>query len=492
MEKVKIARKDMSISKISEKILKISEDYKKAKEDNNKKLMEELKKEYEYQKAVLNASENFFAKYDEKEMKDKANYSSDEEEVKRAKWILKNKKEYQDKEDLFDAIIASKSLEKAKDVIEEAKEENEEKNKKHGALVFRKFKKGALIIGSIAALAIGGLVGCNLTKRNKDKQNPVRQEQTAEMDDLTDNLDSTTEQTTKEKTTENVKKKSFNNDEIKTDESYKNLKYKGNGETIDDYAEKNGVPTSGKPEDTVTTREIPNVSLPSKPEDTVKTVVIPEKVEPTTEDTNNEPENKTDDSKTDDNKNDKEKVTIIEKEEKPSDNDPSKVEESKDNNKTDDTKKDENKKEEPTTEDNTPKDTEEKPDFKEPEIIEEDDNDITYLDGDKNSSTEAKEKATTEEPTTEKPTTEEPTTEKPTTEEPTTEDNTPKDTEEKPDFKEPEIIEEDENDVSYISSLKNNYIALKAAIMTELANMNQSKSVENEGLVLTYTSSKNC
>ena len=119
MEKVKIARKDMSISKISEKILKISEDYKKAKEDNNKKLMEELKKEYEYQKAVLNASENFFAKYDEKEMKDKANYSSDEEEVKRAKWIRKNKKEYQAKEDLFDAIIASKSLEEAKGVIEE-------------------------------------------------------------------------------------------------------------------------------------------------------------------------------------------------------------------------------------------------------------------------------------------------------------------------------------------------------------------------------------
>ena len=50
------------------------------------------------------------------------------------------------------------------------------------------------------------------------------------------------------------------------------------------------------------------------------------------------------------------------------------------------------------------------------------------------------------------------------------------------------IIEEDENDISYISSLKNNYIALKSAIMTELANMNQTKS----GPVLTYTSSKNC
>ena len=34
MEKVKIARKDMSISKISEKILKISEDYEKAKKEN--------------------------------------------------------------------------------------------------------------------------------------------------------------------------------------------------------------------------------------------------------------------------------------------------------------------------------------------------------------------------------------------------------------------------------------------------------------------------
>lgn len=476
MEKVKIARKDMSISKISEKILKISEDYKKAKEDNNKKLMEELKKEYEYQKAVLNASENFFAKYDKREMKEKANYSSDEEEVKRAKWILKNKKEYQDKEDLFDAIIASKSLEEAKDVIEEAKEENEEKNKKHGALVFRKFKKGALIIGSIAALAIGGLVGCNLTKRNKDKQNPVRQEQTAEMDDLTDNLDSTTEQTTKEKTTENVKKKSFNNDEIKTDESYKNLKYKGNGETIDDYAEKNGVPTSGKPEDTVTTKEI-NVSLPSKPEDTEKTEVIPEKVEPTKDETNDKNNNKKDDSKKDNKKNDKEKVTVVEKEEKPSDNDPSKIEESKDNNKKDDTKKDDSKKDESTTEDNKPKDTEEKPDFKEPTEIEEDEKDVTYVDGDKNNSNG---------------TTEKPTTEEPKTDESTTEDNTPKDTEEKPDFKDPEIIEEDENDVSYISSLKSNYIALKAAIMTELANMNQTKSVENAGPVLTYTSSKNC
>ena len=45
MKKVKIAHRDMSISKISEKILKISEEYEKAKEDNNKKLMEELKKE---------------------------------------------------------------------------------------------------------------------------------------------------------------------------------------------------------------------------------------------------------------------------------------------------------------------------------------------------------------------------------------------------------------------------------------------------------------
>ena len=487
MEKIKIAHNDMSISKISEKILKISEDYEKAKEEDNKKLMEELQKEYEYQKAVLNASESFFANQEENKMRETAKNSFDEKEVKRAKWILKNKKEYQDKEDLFDAIMASKSLEEAKDVIEEPKEDNGEKNKKHGVFAFRKFKTVLIIGATVASTIIGGLVGFKLAKRNKDKQNPVRQEQTAEMDNYTDNLDNTTEQITKEKTTENVKKKSFSNDKIKADESYKNLKYKGNGETIDDYAEKNGVPTSGKPEDTVTTREIPNVSLPSKPEDTVKTVVIPEKVEPTTEDTNNEPEDKTDDSKTDDNKNDKEKVTIIEKEEKPSDNDPSKVEESKDNNKTDDTKKDENKKEESTTEDNTPKDTEEKPDFKEPEIIEEDDNDITYVDGDKNSSTEATEKPTTEEPTTEKPTTE-----KPTTEEPTTEDNTPKDTEEKPDFKEPEIIEEDENDVSYISSLKNNYIALKAAIMAELADMNQTKATENAGPVLTYTSSKNC
>ena len=475
MKKVKIAHRDMSISKISEKILKISEEYEKAKEENNKELMEELKKEYEYQKAVLNASENFFAKYDEKEMKDKANYSSDEEEVKRAKWILKNKKEYQDKEDLFDAIIASKSLEEAKEVVEEQKEEE-----KQSSLVFRKFNKRLAIGITAAVLAIGGLgglVGLNLKKQNKDKQNPVRQEQTAEMDNITDNLDSTTEQTTKEKTTENVKKKSFNNDEIKTDESYKNLKYKGNGETIDDYAEKNGFPTSGKPEDTVTTKEIPNVSLPSKPDDTVKTVVIPEKVEPTTEDTNKEPEDKIDDPKKDDDKNDKEKVTVVEKEEKPSDKDPSKIEESKDNTKKDDTKKDDSKKDESTTEDNKPKDTEEKPEFKEPTEIEEDEKDVTYVDGDKNNSNEPTKKLTTEAPK---------------TDESTTEDNTPKDTEEKPDFKDPEIIEEDENDISYISSLKNNYIALKSAIMTELANMNQTKSVEDSGPVLTYTSSKNC
>lgn len=468
MKKVKIAHRDMSISKISEKILKISEGYEKAKEEDNKELMEELTKEYEYQKAVLNASENFFAKYDEKEMKDKANYSSDEEEVKRAKWILKNKKEYQDKEDLFNAIIASKSLEEAKEVVEEQKEEE-----KQGSLVFRKFNKRLAIGITAAALAIGGLVGLSLKKQNKDKQNPVRQEQTAQMDNITDNLDSTTEQNTKEKNKSNVKKKSFSNDEIKTDESYKNLKYKGNGETIDDYAEKNGVPTSGKPEDTVTTREIPNVSLPSKPDDTVKTVVIPEKVEPTTEDTNKEPEDKIDDSKKGDDKNDKEKVTIVEKEEKPSDKDPSKIEESKDNTKKDDTKKDDSKKDESTTEDNKPKDTEEKPEFKEPTEIEEDEKDVTYVDGDKNNSNE-------------------PTTEAPKIDESTTEDNTPKDTEEKPDFKDPEIIEEDENDISYISSLKNNYIALKSAIMTELANMNQTKSVEDSGPVLTYTSSKNC
>lgn len=487
MKKVKIAHRDMSISKISEKILKISEDYEKAKEEDNKELMEELKKEYEYQKAVLNASENFFAKCDEDEMKEKANYSSDEEEVKRAKWILKNKKEYQDKEDLFDAIIASKSLEEAKDVVEEQKEEE-----KQGSLVFRKFNKRLAIGITAAALAIGGLIGLNLKKQSDDKQNLVRKEQTAEMDDLTDNFDSTTEQNTevKEKSKANnvnVKKKSFSNDEIKADESYKKLKYKGNGETIEEYAEKNGIPTSGKPEDTVTTKEI-NVTLPSKPGDKVKTEILPEKVEPSKEETDDKNNNKTDDSKKD-NKNDKEKVTVVDKEEKPGDNDPSKIEDSteKDNNKTDDSKKDDNKPEEPTTEDNTPKDTEEKPDFKEPTEIEEDDNDITYVDDDKNKSNES-----TENPTTENPTTEEPTTEEPTTDESTTEDNTPKDTEEKPDFKDPEIIEEDENDISYISSLKNNYIALKSAIMTELANMNQTKSVEDSGPVLTYTSSKNC
>lgn len=232
--------------------------------------MEELKKNMNI-KSSFKCFRELFAKYEEKEMKDKANYSSDEEEVKRAKWILKSKKEYQDKEDLFDAIMASKSLEEAKDVIEEAKEEKKEKNKKHGVFAFRKFKTFLIIGITAASITIGGLAVYKLTKRNKDKQNPVRQEQTAEMDDLTDNLDSTPEQNTevKEKSkanNANVKKKSFSNDEIKTDESYKNLKYKGNGETIDDYAEKNGVPTSGKPEDTVTTREIPNVSLPSKPE----------------------------------------------------------------------------------------------------------------------------------------------------------------------------------------------------------------------------------
>ena len=97
MKKVKIAHRDMSISKISEKILKISEDYEKAKEEDNKELMEELKKEYEYQKAVLNASESFFANHEENETRETAKNSFDEKEVKRAKWILKSKKEYQDK-----------------------------------------------------------------------------------------------------------------------------------------------------------------------------------------------------------------------------------------------------------------------------------------------------------------------------------------------------------------------------------------------------------
>lgn len=468
MEKVKIARKDMSISKISEKILKISEEYEKAKKENNKDIMEKLQKEYEYQKAVLNASENFFAKYDEKEMKDKANYSSDEEEVKRAKWILKNKKEYQDKEDLFDAIIASKSLEEAKDVIEEQKEE-----KKQGALAFRKFKKVALIIGGIAVVGagIGGLVGLNLKKQNKDKENPTVTESTTESIGNTEDLSSITEATT-EYTNSSIKKKSFSNDDINVDESYKNLKYNGNGETIDEYVKKSGVPTSGKPSDTVTTQEIKNSDLPSKPKDTVKTEIIPEKTEEPKEEPSTNDSNKKDNQKKDNKQNKEEKITVIEKEEKPNtDYDPTKIDESKDN-KKDDTKKDNTKKDESTTEDNTPKDTEEKPDFKEPTEIEEDDKDITYVDGDKNNSNNS--------------------TEEPKTDESTTEDNTPKDTEEKPDFKDPEIIEEDDDDITYISSLKNKYIALKSAIMTELASMDQTKSKENVGPVLTYTSSRNC
>ena len=468
MEKVKIARKDMSISRISEKILKISEEYEKAKEEDNKELMEELKKEYEYQKAVLNASENFFAKYDENEMKDKAKYSSDEEEVKRAKWILKNKKEYQDKEDLFDAIMASKSLEEAKEVIEEQKEE-----KKQGVLTFRKFKKGALIIGGIAAsVAIGVLVGLNLKKQNKDKKNPTVIESTTESIGNTEDLSSTTEATT-EYASANVQKKSFSNDDINVDESYKNLKYNGNGETIDEYVKKSGVPTSGKPSDTVTTQEIKNSDLPSKPKDTVKTEIIPEKTEEPKEEPSDSDSNKKDNQKKDNKQNKEEKITVIEKEEKPNTNyNPTEIDDSKDNNNEDNSKKDNTKKDESTTEDNTPKDTEEKPDFKEPTEIEEDDKDITYVDDDKNNSNES--------------------TEEPKKDESTTEDNTPKDTEEKPDFKDPEIIDEDDDDITYISSLKNNYIALKAAIMTELASMDQTKSEANAGPVLTYTSSRNC
>lgn len=257
----------------------------------------------------------------------------------------------------------------------------------------RTFKKILLIGVTISALS--GLTGCG--KENKKEENNATV--------------STTEVTTEKEKKPTISKKDFNNDNIKVDESYKNLEYKGNGETIDDYVQKNGVPTSGKPEDTVTTKEIPNVDLPSKPEDTEKTEVMPEKVEPTTEAVDDKNNNKTDDPKKDDKKNDKEKVTIIEKEEKPSDNDPSQIDES-----TTETKK----------------------------------------------------------------------------EEVTTEDNIPTDSEEKPDFKDPEIIEEDDDDITYISSLKNSYIALKSALLTEQANMNKAKSLKTAEPVLTYTSSKNC
>lgn len=129
----------------------------------------------------------------------------------------------------------------------------------------RTFKKILLVGVTISAL--NGLIGCG--EKNKKEENNV--------------IISSTEVTTEEKST--TSNNNFNNDDINVDESYKNLEYKGNGETVDSYQKENGktgtpVPgqgSTGTPKDQKTEREIPNVNLPKKPEGKESTEIIPEK-----------------------------------------------------------------------------------------------------------------------------------------------------------------------------------------------------------------------
>ncbi len=232
----------------------------------------------------------------------------------------------------------------------------------------------------------------------------------------------------------------FSNDNVSVDESYKNLKYTGNGKTVSNYAQTSGVGAGGSVGSTgttVTEKSNDNLVLPPKPADTVSTVIVPEQPEnnQTTGSVTEVPGNN-DNNK---NKYNKEKVTIDENEEvpNPSENNPSKIEETGDD-------------------------------------------DIIYFDEHGNSYTipnSPKSQETTEEKTTSSKVQE--TIENTKEEEKTTiEEN-----EEVPSFETPTEIEEEK---SSITEEKEQYIALREAITSALAQNNVETENMEESQVLTY------
>ena len=377
-------------------------------------------------------------------------------------------------------VIKEKMLE-ILDEYEEAKEVLKNKPEKKRKFVFRKFKKQFIIFGLVAALGASTLGLVSHFKKKNHQKNIVPIETTTEYkDDINDDSIKEENDIIIPETDVN----NFSNDNVSVDESYKNLKYTGNGKTVSNYAQTSGVGAGGSVGSTgttVTEKSNDNLVLPPKPADTVSTVIVPEQPEnnQTTGTVTEVPGNN--DNNT--NKDNTEKVTIDENEEvpNPSENNPSKIEEDPSNNNGNDSNNNgnDNNNNNNNSDNNESNTTEDvvippKPEENNPSKIEETgDDDIIYFDEHGNTYTipnSPKSQETTEEKTTSSKVQE--TIENTKEEEKTTiEEN-----EEVPSFETPTEIEEE----------KEQYIALREAITSALAQNNVETENMEESQVLTY------
>ena len=362
MKEITIKRKDRNIDVIKEKMLEILDEYEEAKEENNEDTMIKLEGYFNKQKALMEDSKEYFDSYDTDDIKMQANYDTDIDNVREAKYILAGKKGYEKNSELYNDLMFSKTMEEAKEALTK-------KPEKKRKFVFRKFKKQFIAIGLVAALGLSALgfvshlknkkseksnITTEISTENKNDENDIISlkrlvEKANEKINISEKSNITTEISTENNVvdsnnnvlvgkanekTKNMGKNpmNFNNDNIFVDESYKNLKYTGNGETVSNYAQTNGVGTPGFAQTTITETLNENIILPSKPSDTVSTVILPEKPEnnQTTGSVTEVPGNN--DNNT--NKDNTEKVTIDENEEvpNPSKNNPSEIEEDPSNN----------------------------------------------------------------------------------------------------------------------------------------------------------------
>lgn len=474
MKEINIKRKYRNIDVIKEKMLEILDEYEEAKEENNEDAMIKLEGYFNKQKALMEDSKEYFGSYDTDDIKMQANYDTDIDNVREAKYILAGKKGYEKNSDLYNDLMSSKTMEEAKEALNK-------KPEKKRKFVFRKFKKQLIIFGLVAALGAStlGLVS-HFKKKNHQKNNVPIETTTEYKDDMTDDSIKEENDIIIPETDVN----DFSNDNVSVDESYKNLKYTGNGKTVSNYAQTSGVGAGGSVGSTgttVTEKSNDNLVLPPKPADTVSTVIVPEQPEnnQTTGTVTEVPGNN--DNNT--NKDNTEKVTIDENEEvpNPSENNPSKIEEDPSNNNGNDSNNNgnDNNNNNNNSDNNESNTTEDvvippKPEENNPSKIEETgDDDIIYFDEHGNSYTipnSPKSQETTEEKTTSSKVQE--TIENTKEEEKTTiEEN-----EEVPSFETPTEIEEE----------KEQYIALREAITSALAQNNVETENMEESQVLTY------
>ena len=325
MKEITIKRKDRNIDVIKEKMLEILDEYEEAKEENNENAMIKLEGYFNKQKALMEDSKEYFDSYDTDDIKMQANYDTDIDNVREAKYILAGKKGYEKNSELYSDLMSSKTMEEAKEALTK-------KPEKKRKFVFRKFKKQFIAIGLVAALGLSALGFVSHLKNKKSEKSNITTEISTE-NNVVDSNNNVLVGKANEKT-KNMGKNpmNFNNDNIFVDESYKNLNYTGNGETISNFTQVNGVGTPGFAQTTITETLNENIILPSKPSDTVSTVILPEKPEnnQTTGSVTEVPGNN--DNNT--NKDNTEKVTIDENEEvpNPSKNNPSEIEEDPSNN----------------------------------------------------------------------------------------------------------------------------------------------------------------